>query len=66
MIFFAALMMWAFPYTEYRRPAGEPATKLWRPLLDRCVILLNLGVLSDKNELVSITVPIPFLMRDFI
>jgi len=34
MIFFAALMMWAFSYTDYRRPAGEPATMLWRPLWD--------------------------------
>lgn len=34
MVFFAALMLWAFPYTDYRRPAGEPATKLWRPLWD--------------------------------
>jgi len=34
MIFFAALMMWAFPFTDYRRLVGEPATKLWRPLWD--------------------------------
>jgi hypothetical protein len=62
MIFFAALMMWAFPYRDYRRPADEPATTLWRPLWDRCVFLLKLDVLSDRNPSVSIIVLFSFVI----
>lgn len=65
MIFFAALMMWAFPYTDYRRSAGEPATGLWHPLLDRCVSLIELVLFSDKNTLVSIIVPHPTFYAGF-
>lgn len=34
MIFFAALMMWAFDWKEYQLQPGEPHTSVWRPLLD--------------------------------
>ncbi|KAF8200775.1 DUF300-domain-containing protein [Pholiota molesta] len=34
MIIFSALMMWAYPYKEYRRRHGEPATGIGRPLWD--------------------------------
>ncbi|KAJ7287484.1 DUF300-domain-containing protein [Mycena rebaudengoi] len=33
MIFFSALMMWAFTSNEYKKP-GSPATSIWRPLWD--------------------------------
>ncbi|KAJ6586973.1 DUF300-domain-containing protein [Mycena vulgaris] len=34
MIFFSALMMWAFTSNEYKRKPGTPATSVWRPLWD--------------------------------
>src|ERR1700755_2425188 len=34
MIFFAALMFWAFNWKEYQLQPGEPHTSVWRPLLD--------------------------------
>ncbi|KAJ6499942.1 organic solute transporter Ostalpha-domain-containing protein [Mycena vitilis] len=34
MIFFSALMMWAFTSNEYKRKSGTPATSIWRPLWD--------------------------------
>ncbi|KAF9788384.1 DUF300-domain-containing protein [Thelephora terrestris] len=33
MVFFAALMMWAYPWTEYVEP-GREKTSIWRPLWD--------------------------------
>lgn len=57
MVFFAALMLWAFPYTDYRRPAGEPATKLWRPLWDRCVLFLQLDVALTETSQYQLLYP---------
>lgn len=34
MVFFAALMWWAYTSKEYLRPAGTPPTSIWKPLLD--------------------------------
>jgi len=34
MIFFSALMMWAFTYQEYKVKDGMSATSIWRPLWD--------------------------------
>ncbi|KDR75855.1 hypothetical protein GALMADRAFT_97799 [Galerina marginata CBS 339.88] len=34
MIFFAIFMSRAYPYNEYKRPQGTPATSIWRPLWD--------------------------------
>ncbi|KAF5386218.1 hypothetical protein D9615_002233 [Tricholomella constricta] len=34
MIFFSAFMLWAYPWKEYKRRPGTPATSIWRPLLD--------------------------------
>ncbi|RDB25344.1 hypothetical protein Hypma_007883 [Hypsizygus marmoreus] len=34
MIFFSAFMLWAYPWKEYKRKPGTPATRIWRPLLD--------------------------------
>ncbi|PPQ67258.1 hypothetical protein CVT25_005842 [Psilocybe cyanescens] len=34
MICFSVFMWWAYPYQEYKRPAGTPATSIWRPLWD--------------------------------
>ncbi|KAJ7497348.1 DUF300-domain-containing protein [Mycena latifolia] len=34
MIFFSALMLWAFTPNEYKRKPGTPATSVWRPLWD--------------------------------
>jgi len=33
MVFFAAFMMWAYPWTEYVEP-GRKKTSIWRPLWD--------------------------------
>jgi len=33
MVFFSAMMMWAYPSSEYRKE-GEPHTSIWRPLWD--------------------------------
>ena len=33
MVFFSAMMMWAYPYSEYRKE-GEPHTSIGRPLWD--------------------------------
>ncbi|KAJ7084432.1 DUF300-domain-containing protein [Mycena belliarum] len=32
MIFFSALMLWAFSSNEYKRKPGTPPTSVWRPL----------------------------------
>ncbi|KAF8973229.1 DUF300-domain-containing protein [Flammula alnicola] len=42
MILFSAFMMWAYPYNEYKRPAGTPPTSIWKPLWDRRVFLRNI------------------------
>ncbi|KAJ3507569.1 hypothetical protein NLJ89_g6223 [Agrocybe chaxingu] len=34
MVFFAALMWWAYTANEYKRPEGKPPTSIWRPLWD--------------------------------
>lgn len=34
MMFFAAFMLWAYSYKEYKRQYGTPATSVWRPLRD--------------------------------
>ncbi|XP_006456404.1 hypothetical protein AGABI2DRAFT_228341 [Agaricus bisporus var. bisporus H97] len=34
MVLFALYMMWAYPYSEYKRGAGKPATSVWGPLWD--------------------------------
>ncbi|GLB36716.1 putative DUF300-domain-containing protein [Lyophyllum shimeji] len=34
MVFFAALMMWAYTPAEYKRKPGAPPTSIWRPLWD--------------------------------
>ncbi|KAG6810571.1 hypothetical protein H0H92_011297 [Tricholoma furcatifolium] len=34
MVIFSALMMWAYPATEYRQKTGSSATSIWRPLWD--------------------------------
>ncbi|RDB24596.1 hypothetical protein Hypma_008230 [Hypsizygus marmoreus] len=34
MVFFAALMMWAYTPAEYKLKPGAPATSIWRPLWD--------------------------------
>lgn len=33
MVFFSAMMLWAYPYREYKK-AGAPRTPLWKPLWD--------------------------------
>ncbi|KAF6754667.1 organic solute transporter Ostalpha-domain-containing protein, partial [Ephemerocybe angulata] len=34
MVIFAGLMWWAYTAKEYTRPAGTPATGMWKPLWD--------------------------------
>ncbi|KDR71551.1 hypothetical protein GALMADRAFT_253889 [Galerina marginata CBS 339.88] len=34
MVFFSALMLWAYTANEYRRKEGSPATSIWRPIWD--------------------------------
>jgi hypothetical protein len=56
MVFFAALMMWAYTVNEYKVP-GARKTSIWRPLWDRCVYVLSIGkLLVSDSFLASITV----------
>ncbi len=74
MIFFAALMMWAYSYNEYKRPAGTPATRIWRPLWDRYSIssastMLQwfwLGALSASTTVRSFLHPIALSLTRFV
>lgn len=34
MVFFALAMMWAYPYSEYKRLEPETRTSIWKPLWD--------------------------------
>jgi len=34
MVFFSALMLWAYTPAEYKRKPGDPPTSIWRPLWD--------------------------------
>ena len=34
MVFFALAMMWAYPYTEYKKQDPDLRTSIWKPLWD--------------------------------
>lgn len=53
MVFFAVAMMWAYPYSEYKKLEPETRTSIWRPLWDS----INYCKLSSYQPLASTHTP---------